>query len=44
MGQMAREIERACCCPVLRVNRVDGTIIKPAEILEAIKESIEPRA
>ncbi|MEW6409019.1 MAG: 2-oxoacid:acceptor oxidoreductase subunit alpha [Nitrospirota bacterium] len=40
MGQMAREIERACCCPVVRVNRVDGTMIKPLEIIEAIKEQI----
>lgn len=40
MGQMAREIERVCCCPVVRVNRVDGTIIKPTEILDAIKDQV----
>ncbi|MEW6408654.1 MAG: 2-oxoacid:acceptor oxidoreductase subunit alpha [Nitrospirota bacterium] len=40
MGQMAREIERVCCNPVVRVNRVDGTIIKHTEIFKAIKDHI----
>ncbi|HSR10703.1 MAG TPA: transketolase C-terminal domain-containing protein, partial [Thermodesulfobacteriota bacterium] len=39
MGQISREVRRVTeGKPVLRINKIDGTIIKPAEILEKIKE------
>lgn len=39
MGQMAREVERACRrdTPVHRLNRVDGQPITPGEIVDLIK-------
>jgi 2-oxoglutarate ferredoxin oxidoreductase subunit alpha len=40
LGQMAHEIEHAAQgnCEVLRVNKITGEPIPPAEILEKIKE------
>lgn len=40
LGQVAREVERLndFSCTVVRVNRVDGGLLKPEEILAAIEE------
>ena len=44
LGQVAREVERlngigVRGCPIRRVNRVDGGLLKPQEILAAIEEA-----
>ena len=44
LGQVAREVERlngigVRGCPVRRVNRVDGGLLRPQEILAAIEEA-----
>lgn len=41
LGQAAREVERLndFACSVVRVNRVDGGLLKPEEILAAIEEA-----
>jgi 2-oxoglutarate ferredoxin oxidoreductase subunit alpha len=40
MGQLALEVERASrgSCPVKRLNRVDGDVITPEQILAKILE------
>ncbi len=40
LGQLVREVERAVCgrARVRRVNRADGAIITPAQILSALRE------
>ena len=40
LGQLVLEVERVVCgrCKVRRVNRADGAIITPAQILEAMRE------
>jgi 2-oxoglutarate ferredoxin oxidoreductase subunit alpha len=37
-GQLVREVERATSAEVIPVNRVDGEVMRPGEILEAIKK------
>ncbi|HHT9152606.1 MAG TPA: transketolase C-terminal domain-containing protein, partial [Candidatus Hypogeohydataceae bacterium YC40] len=36
-GQLVREVERVAQAEVISVNRVDGEIMRPGEIVEAIK-------
>ncbi|MEK7822152.1 MAG: 2-oxoacid:acceptor oxidoreductase subunit alpha, partial [Planctomycetota bacterium] len=36
-GQLVREVERVTRVEVIYVNRVDGEVMGPGEILEAIK-------
>jgi len=40
MGQISREVKRVVqgAAPVIRVNKIDGTLIGPHEILEALEE------
>jgi 2-oxoglutarate ferredoxin oxidoreductase subunit alpha len=38
LGQIGHEVACATCCDVARVNRVDGVLITPQEILEKIKD------
>ncbi|KPJ72242.1 2-oxoglutarate ferredoxin oxidoreductase subunit alpha, partial [candidate division TA06 bacterium DG_78] len=37
LGQIGHEVACATCCDVVKVNRVDGVLITPQEILEKIK-------
>jgi 2-oxoglutarate ferredoxin oxidoreductase subunit alpha len=37
LGQIAHEVSCATRCDVIKVNRVDGGLITPDEILERIK-------
>jgi 2-oxoglutarate ferredoxin oxidoreductase subunit alpha len=37
LGQIGHEVVCATCCDVVKVNRVDGVLITPHEILEKIK-------
>jgi 2-oxoglutarate ferredoxin oxidoreductase subunit alpha len=41
VGQISREVKRInqSRCEVLTLNKVDGTPIKPAEILQTLEES-----
>jgi len=38
MGQLVGEVERCICRKAVRINRVDGKMISPWEIVDAIKE------
>jgi 2-oxoglutarate ferredoxin oxidoreductase subunit alpha len=42
MGQLSREVKRVNqgACQIRTLNRVDGHIITPAEILKAIEEAL----
>jgi 2-oxoglutarate ferredoxin oxidoreductase subunit alpha len=37
LGQIGHEVACATCCDVVKVNRVDGVLITPQEILEKIR-------
>ncbi len=41
MGQISREVKRVSLgsCEVLTLNKVDGTLISPQEILRKIEEA-----
>lgn len=38
LGQIAHEVACATCCDVVKIDRVDGMLITPNEILERIKD------